>query len=101
MRRAAGFPPYSRMVTCTFSNKDDAICEAEAQAWVEKLSDKLGAGTGLAVLGPTPAFLHKLRGDYRWQFTVKGEGIETVFDGLPSGRGRGGGSWSIDVDPSP
>jgi len=39
-------------------------------------------------------FLQRLRGQYRWQFTVRGEEIERALPHLPRGRG-----WSIDVDP--
>ena len=61
-----------------------------------ELSDTLGIGAGLDVLGPTPAFLHRLRGEYRWQITVRGTDIERAFPHLPRARG-----WSIDVDPGP
>jgi primosomal protein N' (replication factor Y) len=94
VRRAYRFPPYSRLVTCTVSHAADASAETAAQQSVERLSAILGPGGGLDVLGPTPAFLHRLRGQYRWQLTVRGEEIERAFPHLPRGRG-----WSIDVDP--
>ncbi len=94
VRRALHFPPYSRMVLCTVNHQQDARAEAAARQAVAEVSGKLGAGSGLDVLGPTPAFLHRLRGEYRWQFTVRGEVIERAFPLLPRGRG-----WSIDVDP--
>ena len=96
VRRALRFPPYTRMVVCTVSNRDDARAELDARRAAAEVSDKLGAGSGLDVLGPTPAFLHRLRGEYRWQITVRGEAIERAFPHLPRTRG-----WSIDVDPGP
>ena len=96
VRRALRFPPYTRMVVCTVSNRDDARAELEARRALAEVSDRLGAGSDLDVLGPTPAFLHRLRGEYRWQFTVRGEVVERAFPFLPRGRG-----WSIDVDPGP
>jgi primosomal protein N' (replication factor Y) len=95
LRRAYRFPPYTRLVVCTYAHRDDAAAEAEAREALEKVSGILGDGTGLDVLGPTPAFLHRLRGEYRWQLTVRGEAIERAFPHLPRGRG-----WSIDVDPA-
>jgi len=95
VRRALCFPPYSRLVTCTMSHAEDAAAEAAAQRCAEELSAILGSGAGLDVLGPTPAFLHRLRGQYRWQVTVRGSEIERAFAHLPRGRG-----WSIDVDPA-
>jgi primosomal protein N' (replication factor Y) (superfamily II helicase) len=94
-RRSFGFPPYTRLVVCTYAHRDDAAAEAEARRLAENLSGILGSGSGLDVLGPTPAFLHRLRGEYRWQMTLRGEAIERAFEHLPRGRG-----WSIDVDPA-
>jgi len=96
LRRQFHFPPYARMLVCTYSHRDDVKAEAEARRVVQNLSGILGSGAGLDVLGPTPAFLHRLRGEHRWQFTVRGGAIERTFPHLPRGRG-----WSIDVDPAP
>ena len=95
LRRRFQFPPYTRLVECTYAHRDDAAAELEARRLAEKLSGILGSGSGLDVLGPTPAFLHRLRGEYRWQVTLRGEAIEKAFEHLPRGRG-----WSIDVDPA-
>jgi primosomal protein N' (replication factor Y) (superfamily II helicase) len=94
-RRSFGFPPYTRLVVCTYAHRDDAAAEAEARRLAENLSGILGSGSGLDVLGPTPAFLHRLRGEYRWQVTLRGKAIERAFEHLPRGRG-----WSVDVDPA-
>jgi primosomal protein N' (replication factor Y) len=96
IRKALHFPPYARLVQCSFAHKDDGKAEQEARLAVQNLSGMLASGDGLDVLGPAPAFLHRLRGEYRWQFTVRGEAIERTFPHLPRGRG-----WSIDVDPAP
>jgi primosomal protein N' (replication factor Y) len=96
LRRDLHFPPYTRLCVCTFTHQHDGDAEGEARREVERLSGTLGRGGGLDVLGPTPAFLHRLRGQYRWQFTIRGESIERAFAHLPRGRG-----WSIDIDPAP
>jgi primosomal protein N' len=49
---------------------------------------------GVKLQGPAPAFIHRLRGEYRWQLTVKGERLERLRRLVPRGRG-----WSYDVDP--
>lgn len=95
VRRAHRFPPYARLVTCTVSHADDAAAEGAARRCAAELSAILGDGGGLDVLGPTPAFLHRLRGQHRWQVTLRGTDIERAFGHLPRGRG-----WSIDVDPA-
>ena len=96
VRRDLRFPPYTRLCVCTYTSRSDTAAELEARQESERLSGTLGSGGGLDVLGPTPAFLHRLRGEFRWQFTVRGEAIERAFAHLPRGKG-----WSIDVDPSP
>ena len=95
VRKALRFPPYARLCVCTFVHHDDSECEAEVRREAERMSGRLAGGDGLDVLGPTPAFLHRLRGQYRWQLTVRGTAIERAFPHLPHGRG-----WSIDVDPA-
>jgi len=96
VRKALRFPPYGRLCVCTFTHHDDGAAEIEVRREAQRLSGTLEAGGGLDVLGPTPAFLHRLRGEYRWQITVRGAEIERAFPHLPRGRG-----WSIDVDPGP
>ena len=96
IRRSLAFPPFSRLVVCTVADEDDARAESEARRAVSDLLATIPPGSGLAVLGPTPAFIHRLRGDYRWQFTVRGEMIEPALPLLPTGR-----RWSVDVDPGP
>jgi primosomal protein N' (replication factor Y) len=95
IRRAAGFPPYSRLCVCTCAHRDDAEAERRARRAAEKLSATLTPDLGVDVLGPTPAFLHRLRGEYRWQITVRGASLEGALPHLPTERG-----WSIDVDPA-
>jgi primosomal protein N' (replication factor Y) len=95
IRRSLQFPPYTRLCICTFTHADDEVCRREAVQELERLSATLERGVGLDVLGPSPAFLHRLRGQYRWQLTLRGSAIERAFPHLPRGRG-----WSIDVDPA-
>lgn len=95
VRKALRFPPYARLCVCTYTHRDDGVAEREVRGEVEGLSGTLAHSDGLDVLGPTPAFLHRLRGQYRWQLTVRGQAIERAFPHLPRGRG-----WAIDVDPA-
>ena len=46
------------------------------------------------LLGPSPAFILKLRGSYRWQITLRGRELSRLAHLAPKGRG-----WSYDVDP--
>lgn len=95
-RRAFTFPPFSELAVLTRTDADDAIAAAAAREAAEELaSGLLREGVeGIRVMGPAPAFIHRLRGEYRWQVTLKGDGLERARHLAPRGRG-----WSYDVDP--
>ena len=98
LRRALRFPPYTRLLTCTVSHPDDAVAGERAREAADALRGALSTDPGLGgleVLGPSPAFLHRLRGEHRWQLTVRGTELERCFPHLPSARG-----WAVDVDPA-
>jgi primosomal protein N' (replication factor Y) len=48
----------------------------------------------IEVLGPSPAFLHRLQDEYRFEVTIKGPALDRIRDRVPRTRG-----WSLDVDP--
>ncbi len=95
-RQAFSFPPYAEIAVLTCTSSDDEKAATAAR----EAADELAAGLlregleGIRMLGPAPAFIHKLRGEYRWQITLKGERLERARMLQPRGRG-----WSIDVDP--
>jgi primosomal protein N' (replication factor Y) len=70
-RRAAGYPPYVRLVTLLFSGRDEAA--------VERAAGEVGAAllpgaeaAGVSVLGPAPQVLTRLRNQFRWHLLLKG-----------------------------
>lgn len=96
IRRAYRFPPFAELIVATYGHRDQARAEREAATAAEHLSAtiallKLG---DIEVLGPSPAFLYRLKDEYRFEVTLKGADLHRVSDALPRGRG-----WSIDVDP--
>ncbi len=95
-RKAFTFPPYAELAVLTRSDADDGRAAAAAREAAEALAiGLLKEGVeGIRVMGPSPAFIHRLRGEYRWQVTLKGDGLERARHLAPRGRG-----WSYDVDP--
>ncbi|HEY8798592.1 MAG TPA: primosomal protein N' [Candidatus Dormibacteraeota bacterium] len=95
-RKAFVFPPFAELAVLTRTDADDARAAAVAREAAEELaSGLLRDGTeGIRVMGPAPAFIHRLRGEYRWQVTLKGDGLERARHLAPRGKG-----WSYDVDP--
>jgi primosomal protein N' (replication factor Y) (superfamily II helicase) len=95
-RKAFVFPPFAELAVLTRTDADDARAAASAREAADTLaSGLLGEGIdGIRVMGPAPAFIHRLRGEYRWQVTLKGDGLERARHLGPRGKG-----WSYDVDP--
>jgi primosomal protein N' (replication factor Y) len=95
-RQAFGFPPYSELAVLTYANPDPERAADTAREAAEGMAAGLLRERiqGVKLLGPSPAFIHRLRGEYRWQLTLKGEALERVRKLAPTGRG-----WSYDIDP--
>jgi primosomal protein N' (replication factor Y) len=95
-RKAFVFPPFTELAVLTRTDADDARAASSAREAAEGLaSGLLREGIeGIRVMGPAPAFIHRLRGEYRWQLTLKGDGLARARHLAPRGKG-----WSYDVDP--
>ena len=95
-RKAFSFPPFADLAVLTRTDSDDGRAAASARDAAEGIaSGLLKEGVeGIRVMGPSPAFIHRLRGEYRWQVTLKGDGLDRVRHLAPRGKG-----WSYDVDP--
>ena len=95
-RQAFSFPPYADLAVLTYSHRDADQAAATAREAAESLAAALlrEKVEGVMLQGPCPAFIHRLRGEYRWQLTLRGERLERVRRLAPRGRG-----WSYDVDP--
>jgi primosomal protein N' (replication factor Y) len=95
-RKAFTFPPFADLAVLTRTDSDDAKSAAVAREAAEEIASGLlrDGIEGIRVMGPSPAFIHRLRGEYRWQVTLKGDGLERARHLAPRGRG-----WSYDVDP--
>jgi primosomal protein N' (replication factor Y) len=95
-RKAFSFPPFADLAVLTRTDADDAKASASAREAAEAVATGLlkEGIEGIRVMGPAPAFIHRLRGEYRWQITLKGDGLERARHLTPRGKG-----WSYDVDP--
>jgi primosomal protein N' (replication factor Y) len=95
-RKAFVFPPYAQLAVLTRTDRDDAKAAASAREAAEAIATGLlrDGVEGIRVMGPSPAFIHRLRAEYRWQVTLKGHGLERVRHLAPRGK-----DWSYDIDP--
>ncbi|MGI8608820.1 MAG: replication restart helicase PriA [Candidatus Dormibacteria bacterium] len=96
VREALDFPPFSRLIDVTASAAEDATSRRMLEGFAGALRDTIAMQgiEGVTVLGPSQAFIHRLRGEYRWSLTIKGRDLSAVKPLLPDGRG-----FLVDVDP--
>ncbi len=96
-RKAFVFPPYAELAVLTRADRDDGRAASSAREAAESIASGLlkDGIDGIRVMGPSPAFIHRLRGEYRWQVTLKGDRLERARHLAPRGR-----DWSYDIDPT-
>ena len=96
-RKAFVFPPFADLAVLTRTDREDARAAASAREAAESIAAGLlrDGIEGIRVMGPSPAFIHRLRGEYRWQVTLKGDRLARARHLAPRGKG-----WSYDVDPT-
>jgi primosomal protein N' (replication factor Y) len=95
-RRETGYPPFSRLIRLIYVHHNPTRCQTEAERMARVLSERikrLGL-SNLGLIGPAPAFLERLRGQYRWQIIVRGQDPHQLLEDLPIPLG-----WRVDVDP--
>jgi len=95
-RRQLHNPPFTRLALLTYSHPNDARCQKEAERMRDVLAGERDAKgiDNLSLIGPAPAFIHRLRGRFRWQLILRGTELPTFLSpiSLPQG-------WTIDIDP--
>jgi primosomal protein N' (replication factor Y) (superfamily II helicase) len=67
MRKMAAMPPYGRLAALILSGK----AESEVRKMAQEMAAAAPDAAGLKVLGPAPAALSLLRGQYRYRLLVK------------------------------
>ena len=80
-RRAMRYPPMMSLVNAVVRSRTFAGAMEDAAELVEKVQR---SDAGLRVLGPAPAPLGKLRGEYRAQLLIKGTNRKKIREALQS-----------------
>ncbi len=90
------YPPFSQLASLIFSHRNDNACQKEAERLKRLISDEIDIRgiSGMSIIGPAPAFIHRLRGRYRWQIVLRGSEISEFLGDIPIPQG-----WAIDIDP--
>jgi primosomal protein N' (replication factor Y) len=95
-RHDAGYPPYARLVRMLFSHANPRFAREEAMRTARALElRRAEAGSDTRVVGPSPAYVPRIRGRWRWQLVLRGRDPAALVRDflLPQG-------WAVDVDPA-
>jgi primosomal protein N' (replication factor Y) len=101
-RRAMGYPPFVSLVNTVVRSRSFAGALDDASEIVARLRSADEAGREFRVLGPAPAPLGKLRGEYRAQLLLKGRNRKRMREALHAAiaaRRELARRTIIDVDP--
>ncbi|MDD5590748.1 MAG: primosomal protein N' [Dehalococcoidales bacterium] len=96
-RRQLRNPPFTRLACLTYSHNNDTICQREAERMKQRLNDEIETKgiDNIDLIGPAPAFLHRLRGRFRWQLMIRGAEPSRFLAEILLPKG-----WTIDIDPA-
>ncbi len=89
-------PPFTHLACLTYSHSNDALCQREAERMKRALTQEIDS-QGIAdieLIGPAPAFIHRLRGRFRWQLILRGSELSAFLSPIPLPQG-----WTVDIDP--
>jgi primosomal protein N' (replication factor Y) len=95
-RRELNNPPFSHLARLVYSHTNDIHCQEEVERIKKLLLEEIDVKgiAGLVIIGPAPAFFHRLRGRSRWQLIIRAQEPSSFLSEIPFPRG-----WTIDIDP--
>ena len=95
-RKELNYPPFSILVKLVFSHKQAWRAEKQARDLAKNLKQiRIKLKLEAEVLGPSPSFIPKLRGYWRWQIILRSKqrrAIDELLTKVPT-------DWKIDVEP--
>ncbi|HEY5639607.1 MAG TPA: primosomal protein N' [Dehalococcoidia bacterium] len=95
-RQRLGYPPFGRLVRLTYAHTNADYSREQAAAMARGLREecsRLGL-PNVDVLGPSPAYVPRIRGRWRWNVVIRGDNPAAILSDEPLPRG-----WTLDVDP--
>jgi primosomal protein N' (replication factor Y) len=94
-RERLGYPPFSRLVRLTFAHTNPRFARDEAMRMQRTLSQRRAElGSDAVIVGPSPAYVPRVRGRYRWQIVIRGRQPDALLRESPMAA-----NWSVDIDP--
>jgi primosomal protein N' (replication factor Y) len=89
-------PPFTRLASLVYSHTNDALCHREAERMKHLLIEERDSKgiADISLIGPAPAFVHRLRGRFRWQLILRSSEPSAFLSPIPFPQG-----WTVDIDP--
>jgi primosomal protein N' (replication factor Y) len=94
LRKEFGYPPFRRLARLLFRHTSEDQAQEETKRVASELRQQTAFTEAQAdLIGPSPCFFRRQRGEYRWQILLRAAdpGSLIPFD-LPKG-------WFVDIDP--
>ena len=95
-RRLNRYPPFTRLARLQFSHANPKAAREEAVRIARVLGKRRAeTGSDVEIVGPSPAYVPRLRGRWRWQLMLRGRDPASLVRDflLPPG-------WAVDIDPA-
>lgn len=96
-RKKYNYPPFSEIIKLSYSHKDFIRAKNESIILKEKLKQQAKNSPKIQVFGPSPAFISKEKGTYKWNIIIKSqltiEERNNVLIIVPP-------TWEIEVNPA-
>jgi primosomal protein N' (replication factor Y) len=103
MRRELNYPPFSSLVNIMSRDENERTAEARLQELADAIrSGPMADRMGVELMGPIPAVLAKLRGEFRWHLVLRSSNREAMLNLLHKVWAKNPNlrkSLSVDVDP--
>ena len=77
-RRMMWYPPYSEMICIRFTDEDNDRTRRAALLFRSSFGDINGIKQKIAVLGPIPSGVSRIKNRYRWQIIIKCERADAL-----------------------
>ena len=103
-REALGYPPFASMIRIVIRGERELATKAFSEEIARRLTEaSKSQSTPLRVLGPAPAPMAKLRGNFRYQIqlhSADGQQLRELVRRVSAEiRDPDGVAWIVDVDP--
>jgi primosomal protein N' (replication factor Y) (superfamily II helicase) len=103
-REALGYPPFASMVRIVVRGRTKTVAQSLADAIGRSLHERAETtSAAVRVLGPAPAPMVKLRGNFRYQLQLQSPNSDALRDvvrgAMAALRVPQGAAWIVDIDP--